>query len=114
MNKKDFITGSALVSGVAPKDYDFVRYCDNLDSGISSIQSDGFLIESESSYNNEDGTKSRFVSARRDNINIIITDDVELFYRFKAFSGVLSCLQISNKGLRIELAKACLYWEPKQ
>ena len=53
----------------------------------------------------------RFVTFRDDNINYICTGDVELFYRFKAFSGALHLLQLTDRDARVELSRACLYWE---
>ena len=53
----------------------------------------------------------RFVTFRDGNINYICTSCIELFYRFKAFSGALYMLQLPEKEDRVKLSKACLYWE---
>ena len=104
-----FPTGSALVNGVTPSDLDFVCLFSNEAEMVSYAKSKGI----SSPDNGYEKMSSRFICARKDEINYICTCDVELFYRFKAYSGVLSLLQESNKEKRIDLAKACLYWNPK-
>ena len=110
-DKPHFITGSTLVKGVTPADIDVVVLVDSSEevqkifAGIELAKLDlnaGSLV-----------ADSRFMSIREGDINYICTFDYELFYRFKAFSGVLNMLQIKDKKQRIALSAACLYWEPE-
>ena len=100
-----FLTGSSLVRGIEPSDIDIV--C------LFNSQED---INEFATSLTEDGPKemygdSRFLSARVENVNYLCTAEVEFFYRFKAYSGVLERLQLEDKADRVEIAKACLYWE---
>lgn len=98
-----FITGSALVCGVEPSDMDIVCLFGNtelINEFASSIGSD-----------KEFYGDSQFMSVRSGSVNYLCTVSLEFFYRFKAYSGVLSRLQLKDKADRVEIAKACLYWE---
>lgn len=98
-----FITGSALVRSVKPRDIDIVCLFSNaeiINEFAASIGSD-----------KEHYGDSEFLSIRVDDVNFLCTCDLEFFYRFKAYSGVLDRLQLEDKADRVEIAKACLYWE---
>ena len=98
-----FITGSALVRSVEPSDIDIVCLFSNaelINEFASSIGSD-----------KEFYGDSKFLSLRRGSVNYLCTVDLEFFYRFKAYAGVLDRLQLEDKADRVEIAKACLYWE---
>lgn len=103
--KEYFLTGSSLVHGVEPSDVDIVCLFssqEEINEFATSIVEDG----PKEMYGD-----SRFMSARVDNVNYLCTAELEFFYRFKAYSGVLSRLQLEDKADRVEIAKACLYWE---
>lgn len=98
-----FLTGSSLVRSVEPSDIDIVCLFSNLDlinEFATSLGSDKEIYGD-----------SKFMSARVGNVNYLCTADLEFFYRFKAYSGVLERLQLEDKADRVEVAKACLYWE---
>lgn len=107
-----FHTGSSLVKGAVPNDIDIVclfeneKLLDNYFVGISRTN------DSDTGEN----YPARFKTYRYSVVNFIATSDKELFYRFKAFSGALVYLSQTDerylqKEERVNLAKACLYWE---
>lgn len=106
--RKMFPSGSSLVVGVTPADNDLVCLFGSEEAMMSFVNKKG-----RSSPSNGYEKQGRFVCARDGDVNYICTCDVEFFYRFKAYSGVLSLLQEKDKDKRKDLAKACLYWEPK-
>jgi hypothetical protein len=67
-----------------------------------------------STYNGYTDDGRPFFPIWRGDINFICTFDPELFYRFKAYSGILNLLQIKDREERLKLARACLYYEPEQ
>lgn len=102
--KKQFVTGSSLVIGVEPADRDIVCYFkteEDLQAFLNQYSSDKELYGD-----------SPFLTIRDGDINYICTRKLEFFYRFKAYSGVLHRLQLKDKADRVEVAKACLYYEP--
>jgi hypothetical protein len=106
---KTFVTGSSLVDGVNPGDIDHVCLFENESDMHAFVHAQG-----RSSPKIGSNYPVLFVCARNGKDNYICTCNSELFYRFKAFSGVLSLLQEKDKSKRIDLAKACLYWESPQ
>ena len=98
-----FPTGSALVRSVEPSDIDIVCLFSNVDLINEFVNSTG---SDKELYGD-----SQFVSVRNGEVNYLCTADLEFFYRFKAYSGVLHRLQLEDKADRVEIAKACLYWE---
>ncbi len=100
-----FITGSSLVKDLKPSDTDIVvLFKDELELVNFSLN---FKSNDMGSINND----TRFLCLKDGNIDYICTTDVELFYRFKAFSGALDLMQFKPKVMRIALSKACLYWK---
>lgn len=53
--------------------------------------------------------ESDFVSLKRDDINLIITDDIEFHQRFVAATSIAKRLNLRNKPDRIALFQAILY-----
>lgn len=104
-NRQWFVTGSSLVKACQPKDLDIVILYKNQTEamnaclGIASTDLESSCIEND----------PRFISVRDGNDNLILVWDIEMFFRFKAFSGALALLQIEDKVGRITLSKACLY-----
>ena len=105
--KQQFITGSTLVRGIKPNDKDVVCLFDTWKDLESFTK--GKLVKTDEPVSLD--SEMRFFSVYEGNTNYICTDDVELFYRFKAFSGALSMLQLKHRDDRIELSRKCLYWE---
>ncbi len=105
-----FITGSSLVPGIVPADKDLVCLFDSMEKAVQFAVFKGVTTPDKTKESSDDVT--RFVCAREGNVNYICTADKELFYRFKALSGVLALLQEKDKDVRIKLAQACLYREP--
>jgi hypothetical protein len=98
------LTGSCLVLRAKPKDRDIVclfKSAEEVNEFAQELGSDQTFY----------GENSPFISLTDGNINYICTDVPEFFYRFKAYSGVLDRLQLTDKGDRVEIAKAALYWE---
>ena len=102
--RKQFVTGSSLILGVTPSDRDIVCY----------FKSDEDLAQFLYQHDSDKGLygDAKFVAVRDGNINYLCTRNLEFFYRFKAYSGVLHRLQLKDKADRIEIAKACLYFDP--
>lgn len=109
--KEMFLTGSSLVKDCNPNDVDYVCLF------LTDEDKNRFIRKNKIVINYPEGgdeyEADRFESGRRGNINFIMTCEEEIFYRFKAFSGAISLLQYWDKKQRIELSKACLYWEDK-
>lgn len=103
--KESFLTGSSLVLTITPKDRDIVCLFDD-ESQINAFAES--LGSDETFYGD-----TRFLSVRDGETNYLCTADLEFFYRFKAYSGVLDLFQITDKKRRVRVAKAALYWEDK-
>lgn len=101
--KEYFVTGSSLVRSLEPQDLDVVCLFECVDEINDLARS---LDNAKEMYGD-----SRFFSIRDNDVNFICTTELEFFYRFKAYSGVLARLQLKDKADRVEIAKACLYWE---
>jgi hypothetical protein len=103
--RKQFLTGSSLVLGLHATDRDIV--C--LFKTVEEINE--FAIQ-ENADKEMYGEDALFLAFRKGNVNYLCTKSLEFFYRFKAYSGALDRLQLHDKNHRVELAKACLYFEP--
>jgi len=102
--RKQFVTGSSLVLGITPSDRDIV--C------LFKTEEDINEFVSEQGIDKELYDDADFISVKKNGINYLCTKSLEFFYRFKAYSGALDRLQFRDKDHRVELAKACLYYEP--
>jgi hypothetical protein len=103
------VTGSAMVPSVEPNDYDYVCYFDNRDNLIKFVEEHGGCTpEEEVEYGD-----TRFTTCREGKHNFICTDDIGLYWRTVAFSGILQHMQISDKSDRVQMAVACMDWEPR-
>lgn len=101
--KDQFLTGSSLVIGIDPGDRDIVCLFD----GESEVNAFAEELNSDKQMYGD----SLFLSVRNAGVNYLCTTSLEFFYRFKAYSGVLARLQLKDKADRVEIAKACLYWD---
>ena len=108
--KEKFITGSSLVYTVKPNDKDIVCLFNTREDMDKFIKTNNINFKEAVSLDSD----MRCISCYNDmgKINYICTDDLELFYRFKAFSGLLMKLQIKDRKKRVDLCAACLYNEP--
>ena len=101
-----FKTGSQLVRDIDPSDIDIVVLMEDW-AVIETIRQ----MEEWDSWDTSLDKDPRFVSLRRGKVNYILTPEVEMFFRFKAYSGALEYLQIKDKDARVDLSIACLYAE---
>ena len=104
LNNNMFITGSFLVNGVTPNDIDIVIYFESQQDVFELTKSYNFSSVDTSLFDD-----ARFMSVKDKMLNLILVWNIELFYRFKAFSGALSLIQFKDKKDRVALAIACLY-----
>ena len=104
--KKQFLTGSSLVLGLEAVDRDIVCLFRNEE------EINDFAAQEGADKTIYEDSGSLFLAFLKGNINYLCTKNLEFFYRFKAYSGALERLQLRDKEHRVELAKACLYYDP--
>ena len=100
------ITGSTLVRDYEYSDIDYCILFKDYDKMTDFVYGVGGTI-------NDYDQAGDFVTCRRGPYNFICTDSEELYWRTVAFSGALELLQLKDKYDRVQLAKACMDWEPK-
>lgn len=102
------ITGSVLVPHADPQDIDYCLLFSNKAAMHAFLST---FHEAAMSY---DGA-GMFEVCRRDQYNFICTDQVSLYWRTVAFSGVLSEFHLAcdTKELRVAFAKACMDWDAR-
>ena len=104
--RDSFVMGSSLVRDVDPQDKDVVVLCKTQAEAFDIAKADGFT-DIDTSMEGD----PRFVSVRYYSTNYILVWQLDMFFRFKAFTGALELLQIKDKAERIRLSRACLYGE---
>ena len=110
--RKISLVGSRKIPAVtSPKDYDFLVLCRRRKSKIKKLRRDGYVLEA--------GQKScyghlfleRFVSLRKDDINIILTDSPKFYADFITATKVCIALNLVDRVDRVKVHKAVLYGE---
>lgn len=87
-------------------DEDFLALVKDDDEAWAELLSMGFETGTDRDY---DGMASNFISFKRGQTNVIVTEDEEWFKRFMAASHVAKRLNLLKKADRIALFQAVLY-----
>ncbi len=100
-------TGSRYICTppVTDTDDDYVVLVQDTRSFIHDARNAGY----EASAKDSCADHSEFMSFRKDDINLIVTDDLAFFGRFNAATEVAKRLNLRNKNDRIMLFQAVLY-----
>lgn len=103
-------TGSRYICDPAPTDTDedWVCYVKDLDTAAAELEALGFVTEGLPGFytGNNNG---KFLSMRRDELNLILTPEKEFYDLFVAGTVLAQRLNILNKGDRIALFQIILY-----
>lgn len=106
-------TGSREICSPEPvgTDEDWIVLVTDLDAAINTLAGAGFVTTTDQDYQ---GMKSPFQSWKRDDLNILITDEATFFEEFNAATAVAKRLNLQDKSDRIALFRAVLYGESCQ
>ena len=94
--------GSCIIESVSPKDWDILVYLKNgHDELLHSCYNEGYKIEGERSedYPEELG----FNSLRKNDINLIITQDIHFYHNFRSASQICKVLDVQDRKKRVQV-----------
>ena len=108
--KKYFSTGSRVICNppIMNTDIDYVVLIKNTEQFVKDLEDIGFscIKEDISGYNIKEGL---FVSLRKDQINLIITETESFYNKFLAFTNEARSRNLTKKSDRVVLCKSFLY-----
>lgn len=110
-NKTDFWkTGSQVVKGIKPKDYDWLIYEPKAESEDDSsvlrfLRKEGYSWDT--AYDNTH-LEASFKSFRQNNLNVIYTQNKKFFEKFRAASIMVEEKQLKNKEDRVAMHEAIM------
>lgn len=102
------LVGSRATCNPAPTDTDADYLCitGNLPQVRERLEGLGFETTTDAEY---EGMRSSFISFKRDDVNVIATDDGEFHRAFLAATSIAKRLNLLKKQDRVALFQAVLY-----
>lgn len=103
-------TGSRVICTPPPldTDEDFVCFAPDQDTATQKLKEMGFLVEGQPDFYTGNN-RGNFLSFRRDDTNLIVTDSLEFFDLFRAATELAQRFNLTKKPDRIALFQVVLY-----
>lgn len=103
-------TGSREICTPPPigTDEDWIVHVLSLTDAIKKLSAEGFQTTTDQDY---EGTQSDFQSWKKEELNILVTEDAGFFAKFVAATSIAKRLNLLSKDDRIALFRAVLYAE---